>query len=110
MSVWVHDDRSEGSAAPKGKVVEAKTLHVLSFRRGQLHDPTDNCHPGRGNSQMRGQSCAEPATDGQANDLQGLAQPGRQLCPRGHQVGKSFGEHLAHAGDGITKEFADVQD
>ncbi len=58
----VHHDRRERSAAPKREIVEAETLHVLSLRRGQRHDPAHNRHPGGGDAQVRGQARAESAT------------------------------------------------
>jgi hypothetical protein len=51
MSIQVDHDRAERSAALKGKVVDAQTLHVLSLRGGQVHDPAHNRHPGGGDPQ-----------------------------------------------------------
>ncbi len=109
MRVQVHNDCAEGSAASKGKIVEAKTLDVIYRRGGQSHHPTDNGHPGRGDAQMRGQSRTEPATGCQADGLQRLVQAGGHLCPRRDELGEPFRENLTHTLDGVTKELTDMQ-
>jgi hypothetical protein len=109
VRVQVYHDRAERSPTLKGKVVVAQTRHMFCWRGGQSHHPAHNRHPGRGDSQMRGQSRAESAARRQADGLQRLAQTGRHLGPRSHQMGQPFSENLLRTLDGVTKELADVQ-
>lgn len=95
---------------PKREVVEAKALYLLSLRSGQRHDLAHNGHPGGDDSQMRGQARTKPAARRQPDRLQCLVQAGGHLRPWRHQVGNPFSEDLAHAGNGLTKEFARMQD